>query len=249
MNLTLKVWRQNGPTDKGQFKTYEARDISSDASFLEMLDIVNEGLESKGEEPIGFESDCREGICGVCGMVVNGAAHHSTPRATLCQVHMREFKDGDTVTLEPFRSKAFPVLKDLIVDRSAFDRVITAGGYISVRAGSAPDAHVTPIPKVLSDRSMDAAACIGCGACVAACPNAAAMLFTGAKVTHLNLLPQGQPERYKRVQAMVEQLEHEGFGHCSNHQECVRACPKGVPLDVISLMNRDFIGAQFKLRS
>ena len=249
MNLTLKIWRQAGPSAAGKFETHKMTDISQDASFLEMLDILNDKLEAQGQAPVAFESDCREGICGVCGMVVNGAPHTKVPEATLCQVHMREFKDGDTVTLEPFRSKAFPVIRDLVVDRSALDRVIIEGGYVSVRTGGAPDvAHTTRIGKDVADRAMDAAACIGCGACVAACPNAAAMLFTGAKVTHLNVLPQGEPERYKRVTAMVEQLQKEGFGHCTNHQECVRACPKSIQLDVIARMNRDYLVAQLVTR-
>lgn len=248
MNLTLRVWRQAGPDQPGRFETYEARDISEDASFLEMIDVVNEQLEREGKEAIAIESDCREGICGVCGVVINGVAHGHQVRSTICQLHMREFKDGDTLTLEPWRAKGFPVVKDLIVDRSALDRIIQAGGYISVRTGSPQDANAIPISKEVADLAMDAAACIGCGACVAACPNASAMLFLSAKVTHLNLLPQGQPERYQRVQAMVDQMEKEGFGHCSNFQECVKACPKGIPLDVISRMTRDFITAQVKLR-
>ena len=247
MNLTLKIWRQSGPEAKGGLVTYKLDDISPEASFLEMLDILNDGLEAKGEEPVAFESDCREGICGVCGAVVDGAAHGRVPRATLCQLHMREFSDGATIIIEPFRAKAFPIIKDLIVDRSAFDRVIVEGGYITVRTGSAPDAHAIAVEKPDADKAFDAAACIGCGACVAACPNAAAMLFAGAKVSHLGLLPQGQPERYKRAQGMVDQLEKEGFGYCSNHQECVRACPKSVQLSVISRLNRDYIWAQFKL--
>ena len=230
MNLTLKVWRQDGHDAPGRFETFEARDISPDASFLEMLDVINDRLEAAGKTPIAFESDCREGICGVCGVVINGVAHGHVERSTICQLHMRSFKDGDVLTIEPWRAKAFPVIKDLIVDRSALDRIIVAGGFI------------------VADRAMDAAACIGCGACVAACPNAAAMLFTGAKVTHLNVLPQGEPERYQRAQAMTDQMNKEGFGHCTNYQECVKACPKGIPLDVISRMNRDLIMAQFKLR-
>jgi len=248
MNLTLKVWRQDGQDAPGRFETFEARDISSDASFLELLDIINDRLEAQGKPPIAFESDCREGICGVCGVVINGVAHGHVERATVCQLHMREFNDGDVLTIEPWRAKAFPVIKDLIVDRSALDRIIVSGGFITARTGSAQDANAIPISKDLADRSMDAAACIGCGACVAACPNAAAMLFTGAKVTHLNVLPQGEPERYQRVQTMTDQMNQEGFGHCTNFQECVTACPKGIPLDVISRMNRDLIVAQFKLR-
>lgn len=248
MNLTLKVWRQDGPDAAGRFETFEARDISPDMSFLEMLDVINDRLESEGKQAIAFESDCREGICGVCGVVINGSAHGHLERSTTCQLHMREFRDGDVLTIEPWRARAFPVIKDLVVDRSALDRVIVAGGYITARTGSAPDANALPIPKDVADRAMDAAACIGCGACVASCPNAAAMLFTGAKVTHLNVLPQGEPERFPRVQNMVEQMDKEGFGYCTNYQECVKACPKGIPLDVISKMNRDFILAQFHLR-
>ena len=248
MRFTLKIWRQSGPEAKGAFVTYQLDDISEDASFLEMLDVLNDQLEARGEEPVAFESDCRKGICGVCGAVVGGQAHAKVPRATLCQVHMRDYDDGETLVIEPFRSRAFPIIKDLIVDRSAMDRILVEGGFVTVRTGSAPEAHTMPVPKEDSDRAFDAAACIGCGACVAACPNAAAMLFTGAKVAHLGVLPQGQPERYQRVQAMVDQLQAEGFGHCSNHQECVRACPKGVKLEVISRMNRDYLLAQFKLR-
>ncbi len=248
MKFTLKIWRQNGPTDKGRFSTHEIDGITDETSFLEMLDVLNDQLESSGQEPIGFESDCREGVCGVCGAVVDGLPHGKTPRATLCQLHMREFTDGQTITVEPFRAKAFPIIKDLIVDRSGLDRIIQTGGYVTIRTGSAPDAHTHLITKEEADRAFDAAACIGCGACVAACPNAAAMLFTGAKVAHLGLLPQGQPERYFRAQGMIDQYEEEGFGHCTNHQECVRACPKGIKLEVISRMNRDYLLAQLKLR-
>lgn len=249
MNLTLHVWRQSGPDAQGRFETYPAKDVSEDMSFLEMLDVINNGLEADGKEPITFEHDCREGICGSCGFVVNGKPHGHKPRTTVCQLHMREFKDGDEITMEPFRAKAFPVIKDLMVDRSAFDRIIQSGGYVSVRTGSAPEASAIPINKETADRAFDAAACIGCGACVASCPNAAAMLFTGAKVTHLNLLPQGAPERFQRVQAMVTQMDQEDFGHCTNYAECTLACPKGVPLDVISMMNKDLILAQWKLRT
>lgn len=248
MNLTLKVWKQDGPDAPGRFETYAAAGITEHMSFLEMLDVVNEKLESEGKEPIAFESDCREGICGTCGCVVNGRPHGPKARTTLCQLHMREFKDGDTLVLEPFRARAFKVVKDLIVDRSSFDRIIQAGGYISVRTGSAPDAHAVPVNKDDADRAFDAAACIGCGACVASCPNAAAMLFTGAKVTHLGLLPQGQPERYERAAKMVEQMDKEDFGHCTNFGECSVACPKGIPLEVIGRMNQDYLKAQIKLR-
>ncbi len=243
MDFTLKVWRQAGPHEKGRLVTYEARDISSDTSFLEMLDIVNERLLEKGEEPIAFDHDCREGICGMCGCMVNGYAHGHQKGTTLCQLHMREFKDGDTIYIEPFRAKAFPVIKDLVVDRSAFDAIITAGGYISMRTGSAPDGNAIPVPKKYADLAMDAAQCIGCGACVAACPNASAMLFTSAKISHLGLLPQGQPERLQRARAMVEAMEEAGFGACSNHGECEAACPKEVSMNFIARLNRDRLKA------
>ncbi len=246
MNLTLKVWRQKSADDKGTFETYDAPGVSEHMSFLEMLDSVNEKLEGEGQEPITFESDCREGICGVCSLVINGRPHGHKDRTTTCQLHMREFKDGDTITVEPFRAKAFPVIKDLMVDRTAFDRIIQAGGYVSVRTGAAPDANALPIEKDASDHAFDAAACIGCGACVASCPNASASLFTGAKITHLGLLPQGQPERYVRVEKMVHQMDSEDFGHCSNYGECTVACPKGIPLQVIGQMNRDLLVAQVK---
>lgn len=249
MNLKLNVWRQAQNAGKGAFVTYDANDVSEDMSFLEMLDVINERLESKGEEPIAFEHDCREGICGMCGFMINGVAHGHRARTTVCQLHMREFNDGDELVIEPWRAKGFPVVKDLVVDRAAFDRIIESGGYVSVRTGSAPDANAMPIGKELADRAMDAATCIGCGACVAACPNGAAMLFTGAKITHLNLLPQGQPERWDRTQNMVTQMESEDFGHCSNFGECSLVCPKGIPLDVIAGMNRDYLVAQFKLRT
>ena len=249
MNLKLHVWRQDGPDDKGHFETYEANDVLEDMSFLEMLDVVNERLEANGKEPIAFESDCREGICGSCGCMINGRPHGHQARTTTCQLHMREFSDGDTIIIEPFRAKAFPVLKDLVVDRSAFDRIIQAGGYVSIRTGSAPDAHAVQVNKSDADRAFDAAACIGCGACVASCPNAAAMLFTGAKVSHLGLIPQGQVERYERVDAMVSQMDAEDFGHCSNFGECTVACPKSISLDTISQMNRDLLVSQFKLRT
>jgi succinate dehydrogenase / fumarate reductase, iron-sulfur subunit len=244
VNLKLNVWRQDGPDDKGRFESYDATDVNEEMAFLEMLDVINEGLEASGKEPIAFESDCREGICGVCSLQINGSPHGHKERTTTCQLHMREFKDGETITIEPFRAKAFPVLKDLIVDRSAFDRIVQAGGYISVRTGAAPDAHSVGVNKADADRSFDAATCIGCGACVASCPNAAAMLFTGAKVTHLGLLPQGQVERYQRVQGMVDQMDSEDFGHCSNFGECSVACPKGISLDVIAQMNADLMKAQ-----
>ncbi len=243
MNLTLHVWRQSGAAAAGRFERYEARDVSEHMSFLEMLDVVNEGLIEAGKEPIAFEHDCREGICGSCGMVINGRPHGPVPRVTACQLHMRTFKDGDQIWIEPWRARGFPVLKDLVVDRSAFDRVIQAGGYVSVRTGAAPDANAVPIPKRDAERAMDAAACIGCGACVAACPNGSAMLFTAAKVAHLGALPQGQPERYSRVRHMLAQHDDEGFGSCTNHGNCEAACPKGISIDWIAQLNRDAIRA------
>lgn len=248
MKLTLKVWRQSNAKAAGKFVTYEATDVTEEMSFLEMLDVVNEDLEAKGEDPIAFESDCREGICGSCGCMINGQPHGHVPRTTTCQLHMREFEDGQTIVIEPFRAKGFPVLRDLVVDRSAFDRIVHEGGYISIRTGSAPDAHAVAINKDDADRAFDAAACIGCGACVAGCPNAAAMLFTGAKVAHLGLLPQGQPERYTRVTAMTAQMDKEGFGSCTNVGACTNVCPKGIPIDVISQMNGDLLKALFRLR-
>jgi succinate dehydrogenase / fumarate reductase iron-sulfur subunit len=248
LNLTLNVWRQKNATAKGAFVTYKAERISSDMSFLEMLDVVNQGLITKGEDPIAFDHDCREGICGMCGVVVNGEAHGPRRGTTSCQLHMRSFKDGDTLTLEPWRAEAFPVLKDLIVDRSAFDRIVAAGGFISVPTGSAPDGNAIPVPKACSDRAMDAAACIGCGACVAACPNGSAMLFTSAKVSHLGLLPQGEPERHQRVLAMVAQMDAEGFGTCTNHGECEAACPKEISLEFIARMNADWWRASLAKR-
>jgi len=243
MNLTLHVWRQKSPRSEGRFVSYETKDISPDMSFLEMLDVVNERLAQRGEEPIAFDHDCREGICGTCGVVINGSAHGPRERTTACQLHMRSFKDGDTLTIEPWRAAAFPVVKDLVVDRSAFDRIIAAGGFISVPTGSAPDGNAIPVPKPSADRAMDAAACIGCGACVAACPNASAMLFTAAKVAHLGLLPQGQPERYERVRRMVAAMDEAGFGNCTNHGECEAVCPKGISVDFIARMNLDFVKA------
>ncbi len=243
INLTLKVWRQKNAASEGRFETYEARDIDTDASFLEMLDIVNTNLELQGKEPIAFDHDCREGICGMCGAVVNGQAHGPQKETTLCQLHMRKFRNGDTITIEPWRAEAFPIVKDLVVDRSAFDRIIGAGGFVSVRTGQAPEAHAVPVAKVKADFAMDAAQCIGCGACVAACPNASAMLFVAAKVTHLNVLPQGQPEKNLRVRGMVAQMDKEGFGNCSNHYECEAACPKGISVKTIAKMNRDHLAA------
>jgi succinate dehydrogenase / fumarate reductase iron-sulfur subunit len=243
MNLTLHVWRQDGPDAPGRMETYEARDISPDMSFLEMLDVVNERLTEEGKRPIAFDHDCREGICGSCGMMINGVAHGPTRGTATCQLHMRSFRDGDQIHIEPWRASAFPVLRDLAVDRSALDRIISAGGYISVATGNAPDANAIPIPKPSVDTSMDAAACIGCGACVAACPNGSASLFTGAKITHLGLLPQGQPERSRRAIAMVEQMDEEGFGGCTLFGECQEACPKEISIDVIGRMNRDYLRA------
>lgn len=243
MNLVLHVWRQANGESAGEFKRYEAKNVSEHSSFLEMLDQVNERLIDEGEDPIAFDHDCREGICGACGMVINGQAHGPQKATTTCQLHMRQFDDGDELWLEPWRAQAFPVLKDLVVDRSAFDRIVQAGGYVSVRTGSAQDANMIPIPKPDADLAMDAAACIGCGACVAACPNAAAMLFTAAKAMHLNLLPQGAPEGTRRVQNMVAQMEAEGFGHCTNHFECMEACPKQIDVDFIARMNRQFLKA------
>ncbi|HEY0739519.1 MAG TPA: succinate dehydrogenase/fumarate reductase iron-sulfur subunit [Herpetosiphonaceae bacterium] len=248
MNLTLHVWRQKNARSEGRLVKYEARNISPDMSFLEMLDVVNEGLIEQGEEPIAFDHDCREGICGTCGLMINGVAHGPERATTTCQLHMRHFKDGDTVYIEPWRAKSFPVLKDLVVDRGAFDRIIQAGGYISVSTGSAPEGNSMPVPKESADLSMDAAACIGCGACVAACPNASAMLFTAAKVAHLNLLPQGQPERHNRVSSMVQQMDEEGFGGCTNIGECSSVCPKEISMDFIAMLNRDLIKAALTSR-
>ena len=241
MNFRLRVWRQNGPDDEGQLATYEANNIPAEASFLEMLDIVNNNLEAEGQEPIAFEHDCREGICGSCGMVINGRPHGPGQGITTCQLYMRNFKDGDTIYLEPWRARAFPIIRDLVVDRSAFDDIIMAGGYISANAGNAPDANAIPIPKKDADLAMDAAECIGCGACVAACKNASAMLFVSAKVSHLALLPQGQPERQQRVLAMVEAMDAAGFGNCSNEFECEAECPKGISVSNIARMNRDYL--------
>ena len=243
MNLKLHVWRQQGEKDRGRFVTYEARDVSRDMSFLEMLDVVNEGLIQGGQEPIAFDHDCREGICGMCGMVINGRAHGPRKATTACQLHMRSFEDGEEITIEPWRAAAFPVIKDLVVDRGPLDRIIAAGGFISAPTGSAPDANAIPIPKQKADLAMDAAACIGCGACIAACPNASAMLFVSAKISQLGLLPQGQPERDLRARKMVAQMDAEGFGTCTNHGECEAACPKEIRLEFIARMNRDFIKA------
>jgi succinate dehydrogenase / fumarate reductase, iron-sulfur subunit len=242
INLKLKVWRQKNTSSSGNFETYKVT-TDTDASFLEMLDVVNEELIVSGKEPIAFDHDCREGICGMCGAVVNGQPHGPQRKTTLCQLHMRKFKDGDSIVLEPFRARAMPVVKDLVVDRSAFDRVVQAGGYVSVKTGGVPDANAIAISKENSDLAMDAAQCIGCSACVAACPNASAMLFVSAKVSHLALLPQGQPERHSRAKQMVMQMDKEGFGNCSNEYECEAACPKGISVSNIARMNRDYLKA------
>jgi succinate dehydrogenase / fumarate reductase iron-sulfur subunit len=243
MNLTLVVWRQREPNAKGAFERYDAPGVSPDMSFLEMLDVVNERLTEQGKVPIAFDHDCREGICGSCGLMINGVAHGPMTGTATCQLHMRSFRDGETITIEPWRAKAFPVIRDLIVDRSAFDRIIAAGGYISVSTGSPPDANAIPIPKIDADDAMDAAACIGCGACVAACPNTSASLFTASKITHLGLLPQGQPERSRRALRMVQQMDLEQFGHCTLFGECQDACPKEISIDTIARMNRDYARA------
>ena len=243
MNLTLKVWRQPGPDVPGGLKEYKAHDISPDMSFLEMLDVVNERLIEAGDLPIAFDHDCREGICGACGLMINGVAHGPSRGTATCQLHMRTFRDGDTIVIEPWRARAFPVISDLVVNRGALDRIIAAGGYISAPTGSAQDANAIPVPKHDSDAAMDAAACIGCGACVAACPNGSASLFTGSKIAHLGLLPQGQPERFRRALKMVAQMDIESFGYCTFYGECQEACPKEISIDVISRMNRDFLRA------
>jgi len=245
ISLTLRVWRQEGSQKKGRLETYAAKDISTDMSFLEMIDVINEQLTLEGREPIAFDHDCREGICGMCGAVVNGRAHGPEKGTTLCQLHMRHFSDGDTIVIEPWRSRAFKVVKDLVVDRSAFDEIIQAGGYIAANAGGAPDGNAIPIPQDIAEKAMDAAACIGCGACVAACPNASAMLFVGAKVSHLGLLPQGKPEAAKRVLAMTRRMDELGFGNCTNEAECEAECPKEVSITNIARLNREFLKAGF----
>ncbi len=247
MNLTLHVWRQAGPDAPGEFVTYKAHDVSEDASFLEMLDEVNETITADGGEPIEFAHDCREGICGTCGVMINGIPHGPQRGTATCQLHMRKFNDGDEIVIEPWRASGFPLVKDLVVDRSAFDRIIESGGYISIDTGSAPDANLTPVGKDTADLAMDAAACIGCGACVAACPNGAAQLFTSAKIAHLNMLPQGQPERLERTENMVDTME-DFFGSCTNMGECEAACPKEISIDFIALMNRDYLKAKLSGR-
>jgi succinate dehydrogenase / fumarate reductase iron-sulfur subunit len=245
MRIVLHIWRQRNAHDKGRMVRYEAPNVNAHMSFLEMLDVLNEDLVAKGEEPVAFDHDCREGICGSCGSMLNGVAHGPVAGTTLCQLHMRNFHDGDEIYIEPWRARAFPVVKDLVVDRTALDRLIAAGGFISVATGSAPDGNAIPVSKEAADRSMDAAACIGCGACVAMCPNASASLFMGAKIAHLGLLPQGQPERDSRVVAMVAQAAAEGFGACTNIGECKAVCPKKIKLEVIARMNRDFLRAKW----
>jgi succinate dehydrogenase / fumarate reductase, iron-sulfur subunit len=247
MNLTLRIWRQPGPNAPGTFETYQVNDIAEDMSFLEMLDVLNERLITDGQEPVAFDSDCREGICGSCGLTINGRPHGPQRGTATCQVHMRLYSSGETITIEPFRATGFPIVKDLVVDHTAFDRIIEAGGYISVPTGSAPDANLMPVPKADADLAMDAAQCIACGACVAACPNGAAQLFTSAKIAHLGLLPQGQPERYRRVESMVNEMERY-FGSCTNHRECEAVCPKEISIDFIAMMNRDYRRAITKAR-
>lgn len=246
-NLTLKVWRQSGPVDPGQFETHVIPEISDEASFLEMLDVLNERLIAGDKDAVVFDSDCREGICGTCSLMINGVAHGPQRATTTCQLHMRTFKSNDTIVIEPWRAAAFPIIKDLMVDRSAFDRIIEVGGFITAPTGGAPEANLIPVPKPVADAAMDSAECIGCGACVAACPNGAASLFTGAKLAHLNLLPQGQAERFKRTEAMVETMD-DYFGSCTNHGECSAACPKEISLDVIALMNKDYRQSKMKNR-
>jgi succinate dehydrogenase / fumarate reductase iron-sulfur subunit len=243
MKLTLKVWRQENAQAEGHFGDYMVQDISPDMSFLEMLDVLNEQLISKGQEPVAFDHDCREGICGSCSLMINGKPHGPENLTTTCQLHMRKFKDGDEIVIEPWRASPFPVIKDLVVNRSSFDRIIQAGGFISANTGNAPDGNAIPIGKVEADAAMDAATCIGCGACVAACKNASAMLFTSAKVSHLSYLPQGQPERYKRVLRMVDQMDSEGFGNCTNTYDCEAACPKGISVQNIARLNKDYLKA------
>ena len=243
IDLRLEIWRQKDSKATGDFETYALQNISTDMSFLEMLDVLNENLTREGQDPVAFDHDCREGICGMCGAVINGIAHGPEPETTLCQLHMRHFKNGDTLVIEPFRSRAFPIHKDLVTDRSALDRIIQAGGYVSVNTGGTPDGNTIPISSVIAELSMDAASCIGCGACVASCPNGAAMLFTGAKISQLSLLPQGKPERKERAMAMVSAMDAEGFGNCTNERECEAVCPKGISIRNIARMNREFFKA------
>jgi succinate dehydrogenase / fumarate reductase iron-sulfur subunit len=246
VKLNLRIWRQAGPDAAGRLVDYTADDVSPDMSFLEMLDVINENLVKKGEDSIAFDSDCREGICGMCSLVVNGVPHGPDRGTTVCQLHMRRYKDGDSITIEPWRAKAFPVVKDLVVDRSAFDRIIAAGGYVSVNVGGAPDGNAILIPKEISETAMDSAACIGCGACVAACKNASAHLFMSAKITHLSLLPQGEQERTRRVVAMIERADADGFGSCSNEGECEAVCPKEIPISNIAKMTREYVRSMFQ---
>ncbi len=245
IDLTLEIWRQKDSKAKGDFETYGLQNISTGMSFLEMLDVLNENLTREGKDPVAFDHDCREGICGMCGAVINGIAHGPEPETTLCQLHMRHFNNGDTLVIEPFRSRAFPIHKDLITDRSALDRIIQAGGYVSINTGGTPDGNSIPIPSTTAELSMDAASCIGCGACVASCPNGAAMLFTGAKISQLSLLPQGQAERKERAMAMVTTMDAEGFGNCTNERECEAVCPKGISIRNIARMNKEFVKAAF----
>ncbi|MBI4883983.1 MAG: succinate dehydrogenase/fumarate reductase iron-sulfur subunit [Actinobacteria bacterium] len=247
-NLVLRIWRQSGPDDPGRFQSYRIDSISDEASFLEMLDVLNEKLIGEGLEAIAFDHDCREGICGTCSLMIDGQPHGPQRGTATCQLHMRKFSSGETITVEPWRATAFPIIKDLIVDRAPFDRIVEAGGFITATTGGAPEANLTPVPKPVAEAAMDAAACIGCGACVAACPNGAASLFTAAKVSHLNLLPQGQAERWSRVEAMVETME-QYFGSCTNHGECEAACPKSISIDFIALMNKDYLSAKLKNRA
>ena len=247
MNLTLKIWRQPNASGEGRMETYPVSDISPDMSFLEMLDVLNEQLSVKGEDPIAFDSDCREGICGMCSLVINGVAHGGEKGAATCQLYMRKFKDGDTITIEPWRAASFPPVKDLVVDRSAFDRIIQAGGYVSVNTGSAPEGNAILISQETAEEAMDSASCIGCGACVAACKNASAMLFVAAKIKHLGLLPQGRPERRKRMEAMLEVMESEGFGHCTNEYECEAVCPKEISVGSIAFLNREYMKGKLRL--
>ena len=248
MKLTLRIWRQQNAQSPGKFERYEAANVSPDLSFLEMLDLVNDELQRRGIDPVAFDHDCREGICGACSMMINGEAHGPEPAVATCQLYMRHFRDGDTITIEPWRARAFPVIKDLVVDRSAFDRILQAGGYVSVDTGSAPEANAMPVPKKDAEEAMDAAACIGCGACVAACPNASAMLFVAAKVAHLERLPQGKIEHAHRVRSMVEAMDAEGFGNCTNHFECMAACPKSIHVKFIARMNRGYLRASLTKR-